>query len=81
MKFLQEVNLYLRINQAIYDTNEKKIIFVLSFMSGETASAWALKWGDKVNMGTWTNFKNKLLSTFSPINDREIKHHQGDPAH
>ena len=61
-KFLQEVNLYLRVNQAIYDTDEKKIIFALSFMTEGTASVWALTWGDKVNMGTWVDFKRELLS-------------------
>ena len=68
-KFLQEVNLYLRVNQAIYDTDEKKIIFVLSFMTGGMGSAWALMWGDRLNMGTWDDFKKELLSAFSPIDD------------
>ncbi|KAF8219616.1 hypothetical protein L208DRAFT_1338932, partial [Tricholoma matsutake] len=40
-KFLQEIDLYLRINDQVYDTNDKKIIFTLSFMNGGTAAAWA----------------------------------------
>jgi hypothetical protein len=41
MKFLQKVMLFLQVNEAIYDTDEKKIIFALSFMNGGTASVWA----------------------------------------
>jgi hypothetical protein len=68
-KFLQEVKLYLRVNQAIYDTDEKRIIFALSFMTGGTASAWALTKGDQLDMGTWEEFEKELLSAFSPIDD------------
>jgi hypothetical protein len=37
-KFLQELELYVTMNQTIYDTHAKKVIFALSFMKGGTAS-------------------------------------------
>ena len=46
-KFLSEVSLYLKVNSAIYDTDEKKIVFALSFMNGGTAGAFAEMKGKK----------------------------------
>ena len=38
-KFLQDMTLYLSINKEIYDKDEKKIAFMLSFMTeGDAAS-------------------------------------------
>ncbi|KAI0324068.1 hypothetical protein GY45DRAFT_1375848 [Cubamyces sp. BRFM 1775] len=41
IEWLQKCSLYLVINQAAYDTDEKKIIFCLMLMNGGTAGAWA----------------------------------------
>ena len=58
-KFLQDTNLYLLVNNKVYDTDVKKIAFALSFMNkGDTASwkeqlledAMALEMFD---LGTW----------------------------
>jgi hypothetical protein len=68
-KFLQEINLFLKINEQVYDTDEKKIIFTLSFMNGGTASAWALMYGSKEPFGTWERFKQEIKETFAPIDD------------
>src|ERR1700678_1509882 len=38
--FIQECTLYLTLNRAIYETDEKKIIFMLSYMTEGTAGAW-----------------------------------------
>jgi hypothetical protein len=40
-KFLQELELYVTMNQSIYDTSAKKVIFALCFMKGGTASGWS----------------------------------------
>ena len=39
-KFIREVELYLHINKHIYDTDEKKIVFMLSFMTDIATAAW-----------------------------------------
>ena len=38
-KFIHEVELYLHINKHIYDTDEKKIMFTLSFMTDGATTA------------------------------------------
>src|SRR6202522_711248 len=38
--FLQDCTLYLTLNRAVYETDEKKIIFMLSYMTEGTARAW-----------------------------------------
>jgi hypothetical protein len=40
MKFLQEVKIYMRANAEIYNTEEKKVLFTLSFMNGGVAGSW-----------------------------------------
>src|ERR1700678_2140819 len=38
--FIQDCTLYLTLNRAVYETDEKKIIFMLSYMIEGTARAW-----------------------------------------
>ena len=38
--FLIEVEMYIQINDEIYDTDKKKIIFALSYMKEGTATPW-----------------------------------------
>src|SRR6202522_3790604 len=38
--FIQDCTLYLTLNGAVYETDEKKIIFMLSYMTEGTARAW-----------------------------------------
>src|ERR1700678_900583 len=38
--FIQDCTLYLNLNRAVYETNEKQIIFMLLYMTEETARAW-----------------------------------------
>src|ERR1700678_4397954 len=38
--FMQDCTLYLTLNRAIYKTDEKKIVFMLSYMTEGTACAW-----------------------------------------
>jgi hypothetical protein len=40
MKFLQEVEMYMHANTEIYNTEEKKVLFALSFMNGGVAGSW-----------------------------------------
>src|SRR5271155_2349915 len=38
--FIQDCTLYLTLNRAVYETDERKIIFMLSYMTEGTARAW-----------------------------------------
>jgi hypothetical protein len=72
-KFIQECGLYLHVNPTIYDTDEKRIIFALSYMTGGTATAWKEAFTDNAmrtnNFGTWAQFKAELRAAFSPIDE------------
>jgi hypothetical protein len=39
-QFLQECRLYLQVNKDVYDTNDKKVAYVLSLINGGTALLW-----------------------------------------
>ena len=71
-KFLQDTNLYLLVNNKVYDTDVKKIAFALSFMNEGDAASWkeqlledamALETFD---LGTWAQFKKDLNNAFKP---------------
>jgi hypothetical protein len=69
-KFLSQVSLYLRANPDVYDTDDKKIIFALSFMNGGTAAGWAEAKGVQATpWGTWEDFKTEIRNAFSPVDD------------
>src|ERR1700678_2665196 len=38
--FIQDCTLYLTLNRAVYETDEKQIVFMLSYMMEGTAHAW-----------------------------------------
>jgi hypothetical protein len=72
-KFIQECELYIRVNRHIYDDDEKKVVFALSFMIGGTATAWKEAFTAKAitdnDFGTWAKFKTDLTEAFSPVDD------------
>jgi len=67
-EFLMEVDMYLAMNRTIYDTNEKKILFALSYMKDGTAGPWKHSyWRDNVGTPTaqsWDDFKTTLRASF-----------------
>ncbi|KAI5115968.1 hypothetical protein M0805_001132 [Coniferiporia weirii] len=79
-QFLSSCETYLQVNKHIYDTNELKINFVLSFMQTRTAEDWAInrkslasaynidakgnKLSTIVGYGTWDDFIKDFKSTF-----------------
>ena len=71
-KFLQDVELYLRVNEKIYDTNLKKIAFTLSFMNEGDAASWKEQLLEEAlalpsfDLGTWNTFTKDLKQAFSP---------------
>ncbi|KAI5116927.1 hypothetical protein M0805_009912 [Coniferiporia weirii] len=84
-RFLSSCKTYLCVNKHIYDTDELKINFVLSFMQTRTAGDWAINReslasaynvdakGNKlttiIGYGTWDNFVNDFKSTFITMDD------------
>ncbi|KAF8235427.1 hypothetical protein L208DRAFT_1185803, partial [Tricholoma matsutake] len=73
-KFLEEIDLYLQINDQVYDTNNKKIIFTLSFMNGGTAAAWVQAFVNQhqsEGLGEYADFQQKVLAleAFSPTDN------------
>ncbi|KAI5116060.1 hypothetical protein M0805_001228 [Coniferiporia weirii] len=84
-RFLSSCETYLRVNKHIYDTDELKINFVLSFMQTRTAGDWAINCeslasaynvdskGNKlttiVGYGTWDNFVKDFKTTFITTDD------------
>jgi hypothetical protein len=68
--FIQGVHLYIQGNLSL-DTDEKKIIMVLSFLEGGYAEVWANSQTDiafakpKVNFGTWADFLKELEKQFT----------------
>ncbi|KDR77548.1 hypothetical protein GALMADRAFT_23199, partial [Galerina marginata CBS 339.88] len=72
--FLQECALYLSINGNIYNSEPKKIAFILSYMTEKEAKQWREQFlssiTDKDGMITFpaqSEFREKLLRAFSPI--------------
>jgi len=69
--FLQDCHLYLGINDEIYNTDMKKIVFMLSFMKKGTALTWKESWTQEKlatatqDFGTIKSFIDELKKAFS----------------
>ena len=70
-QFLNKVVTYLSINADVYTTDERKIGYTLSFMTGGLAERWANTWRDShinndgtLNFGTWGNFYTEVVNFF-----------------
>ena len=71
-KFLQDTNLYLMVNNKVYNTGIKKIAFSLSFMNKGNATLWKEQLLEDVmaispiDLGMWAQFKTNLTDAFKP---------------
>ena len=71
-KFLQDVKLYLFVNEKICDHPAKKITFALSFMNERDAASWKeqlledVMAKDPFDLGTWEVFEKNLKDAFQP---------------
>ena len=69
--FLQDVALYLKINDEIYNTDKKNIGYTLTFMNEGDAKSWKAQYirntitNTGINFGTWTNFITKVQDAFA----------------
>ncbi|KAI5116175.1 hypothetical protein M0805_006870 [Coniferiporia weirii] len=84
-RFLSSCKTYLHVNKHIYDTDELKINFVLSFMQTRMAGDWAInresiasayavdskgnKLSTIVGYGMWDNFVKDFKTTFITTDD------------
>ena len=64
--------MYIQINDKIYNSDKKKIIFALSYMKEGTAISWKQnfwateKLDDRIIPWTWKRFKDTLKISFAP---------------
>ena len=76
-RFLQETQDYLLKNKETYDTDDRKIGFILSFMDDGDAGAWKEKFiscaivdaeqrGETISFGSFGTFKEKFRKFFLP---------------
>jgi hypothetical protein len=76
--FMQDIYIYLKVNQHIYNNNDKKISFILSYLTGGDAAIWKQQFiqtkieeheRDKTkepNWGTYKGFLDALKKNFQP---------------
>jgi hypothetical protein len=79
--FMQDVFVYLKVNKATYDNDDKKISFILSYLAGEDAAVWKQQFiqtkieesieakTDEPNWRTYKEFVEALKRTFQPYNE------------
>jgi Ty3 transposon capsid-like protein len=79
--FLQDVYVYLKVNKRTYNNNDKKISFILSFLSGGDAAVWKQQFiqtkieeqeeanEEEPNWGTYKAFVEALKKTFQPYDE------------
>jgi Ty3 transposon capsid-like protein len=79
--FMQDVYVYLKVNQLTYNDDEKKISFILSYLAEGDAAVWKQQFiqtkieeseevkTDKPNWGTYKEFVEALKKTFQPYNE------------
>lgn len=65
--FVLDCKMYLQANDRIYDTDWKKILYVLSYMKGGTAGPWKKSWygENSDHPGTFTTFMTTIEEAFS----------------
>ena len=76
-RFLQDTFVFLMINKEHYNNDDKKIAFVMSFMTEGDATLWkeefigkvirdSITRGDDISFGTYKKFIESLEKSFSP---------------
>jgi Retrotransposon gag protein/Zinc knuckle len=79
--FMQNVYVYLKVNRLIYDDDEKKISFILSYLADGDAAVWKQQFiqtkieeskeakTDEPSWGTYKEFIEALKKTFQPYDE------------
>jgi Retrotransposon gag protein len=78
---MQDVFVYLKVNRLIYDNDEKKISFILSYLAGGDAAVWKQQFiqakieesleadTDEPDWGNYKEFVEALKKTFQPYDE------------
>lgn len=73
-EFVLDCRMYLKINTDIYDTDTKKILFVLSYMRGGTAGPWKEDFYNTAmstnKFGTYDELMTAIKKAFSPSDEQ-----------
>ena len=75
--WFNNVQLYLLVNKDIYNDDDRKIAYALSFMKEGAAALWSLTETEAAlkrnppNFGTWQNFLNKFSASFILENTKD----------
>jgi Retrotransposon gag protein/Zinc knuckle len=81
MLFMQDVFVYLKVNKTIYDNDDKKISFILSYLTGGDAAVWKQQFiqtkieesvdpnNDEPDWGSYKEFVEALKKTFQPYDE------------
>jgi hypothetical protein len=79
--FMQDVFVYLKVNKGIYNDDDKKISFILSYLTGGDTAVWKQQFiqtkieeglkanNDEPDWGTYNKFLDALKKTFQPYNE------------
>jgi hypothetical protein len=68
-RWLHSIKAYFAVNATIYNTDEKRVITALAYMTEGTASSWSdmfyqLCEGGTAKYGTWANFEKEFRNMF-----------------
>jgi hypothetical protein len=81
MLFMQDVFIYLKVNKTTYDNDDKKISFILSYLTGGDAAVWKQQFiqtkieesvntnNDEPDWGLYKEFVEALKKTFQPYDE------------
>jgi hypothetical protein len=81
MLFMQDVFVYLKVNKTTYDNDDKKIFFILSYLTGGDAAVWKQQFiqtkieesvdakTDEPDWGSYKKFVEALKKTFQPYDE------------
>jgi hypothetical protein len=69
--WLHSVKVYFTVNTMVYNTDEKKVVTTLAYMTEGTASSWSDTFyqvceGRSTKYGTWTDFEKEFQDMFVP---------------
>jgi hypothetical protein len=70
-RWLHSVKAYFTVNATVYNTDEKKVVTTLAYMTEGMASSWSDTFyqvceGRTAKYGTWANFKKEFQDIFVP---------------
>ena len=76
LTYLRQVRVYIRGHGTYFDTDEKKVLFALSYLQGGRAGPWADDYAERMEeanftMPTWNAFVTKMTTRFADHDDKK----------